>query len=411
MNNNDNDNMARSHYVFLDFQAERKLKEQHDKERVPRYETYNDEILTYPVFSNHACHDHDARELLGRSIADDYCRRWLHFHTPDTHKLPHAAYAHTLTTQKAEMCKQLAAQNAPRLAVFSAVLFLIIMLTARGHFTLTFLTFTLTGWYWLHTEPGLRKKRQQLVQHTHRLQDVSLQYKELNEQLDCLPPATPTTQFAQLYQQAIGKLLHKTLVSLLQPHELEHLPDALRQHQWQAFALESWGLLQTPLKVTPKMDEWLLADENRLSMAFQPAAGKQAAMYRITYLQIWVVTERGLVMGSGYYDRVANQFIYMQHEFLPYTDLVSFHLSEELLPELPELKQCMPETVYHQHFRKPVQVLTMGTSRGKTYACATAPAHETRQSQKAIMESVGLNTDMQQFKRLLHEKLYRRKAS
>jgi hypothetical protein len=411
MNNNDNDNMARGHYVFLDFLAERKRKEQQDQETDPAYETYNDEVLTYPVFSNHACHDHDARELLGKPIADDYCRRWLHFHTPDTQKLPHAAYAHVLVEQKADMCKQLASLNAPRLAVFSAAIFFIVILTARGHFMLPLLPIALTACFWLYTESSLRHKRQQLVQHTEHLQDLSLQYQELNEQLECLPPAAPATQFAQLYQRAIGQLLHKTLSSLLHPHELDDLPAALRQRQWPAFALESWGILQAPLKATPKINEWLLAEENRLSLAFQPAAGKQAALYRITYLQLWILTERGLAMGSGYYDRVADQYIHTRHEFLPYTDLVSFHLSEEILPESPELKQCMPETVYHQHFRKPVQVLTLETNRGKTYAYAAALAHEMRHSQTASLETVGLNPDLQQFKRLLHEKLYMRKAS
>lgn len=407
MHNNDNDNMARAHAVFLDYLAERNRQSvKYHAGEPAAYQAYNNEVLTYPVFSNHACQDHDARELLGSTVSDDYCRRWLYFHTPDTRKLPHETYVQELKQQEAGLQQQMVALNAPRLALFSVALVFIVILAARGHFLWTLLPIAITLVYALHSEPALRQKRQQLLHTMRHGRQTSLQYRELKEQLDCLPPAATVRQLGLLYQQAIAYLLRQTLSSLLPPAALADLPASLQRRHWQAFALESWGLLQAPLLGKTGAGQWLLDGHNRMAWAFQPPLGKQPALYRLTYLQVWVLTERGVAIGSGYYDRVADQFGYARHEFLPYGHIRGFHLREGLLPEVPTIRQNLPDTLYQQQFRHPVQILVLETEHGKTYRCAAPLARDMRHSQVYTLETVGLNTDLQQFKRLLHEKIY-----
>ena len=416
MNNHDYHQRVMTQYTLREYTQQRQATVQATNETpTPLYQTYADEVLHYPIFTNHACHEHTAKALLGKNLSEDYCRRWLYFHTPDVAKLPHVNYAEQLFTQHTTLRQQLRAIHAPRLALFSLVFLLVIILTARGHFLTTLLPITLLTIFWQYSETAVRRKETEITVHIQHLLKLRSQYWELQDQLDYLPPVIAYPHFAKHYQQAIQNLLCQTLNSLLRPHELANINDALHKRQWRVFGLESWGLLQLPLGNTPAIQQWLLTDENRVLAALQPATQQHATLYRLTYWHLWVLTDQGILMGSAFYERVADQCLQVQQEFIPYTQIAAFEMAQALLPEVSELKTLLPEAVYQTYFQQPVPILTLQTKRGTRWQCAALPQRLACQpSGKPAkfdeLARAGITTDLRELEHLLHARLYMQQA-
>ena len=392
---------------------QRAKKNDNNENRKNIYHKYDDNLLSYPIFYNSACKQHTTAETLqDKPLQDDYCRRWLYFHSPDVTKLPHIPYAAQLMEEVQNLGQQLRRQQAPRLALFSLVFVLVIFLSARGHFALTLLPITLLTAFWLYTDKGIQKKHHEMQYHKQALLNLREQYWQLQDQLANLPTVVEYAHFTHCYKLAIKRLLRQALGSLLQPQELSNIRDNLNKRQWRLFGLESWGVLQLPLQQATELHQWFFTKENHMISAFQPATSIQNnTLYRLTYLQLWVLTEHGVLMSSGFYERVANQILHLQQEFIPYTQIAAFEITETLLPEHEPLKTCLPETIHQQYFQQPITVFNLQTKRGVCWQCAALPKpHTQTHPQNSVLADFGIATDLTTLERLLHERLYMQQA-
>ncbi len=418
MTNNEYQTMAMSNHMLREFQEQCKQQEAiaiaADVETKPDYQQFQDEVLAYPIFSNHACSNHDAKELLTAGAEEAYGERWHFFYTPDPWKLPHIQYQQQMDTHLDTLKQRLLNLNSPRLILFSITFFVIILLVMRGHFLLPILPIMALSGYWYRSELKITETQQALHEHMNKMDALEKQQQGMAHQLDSLPPPTGLEQLHHLYQQAVEHLFQDTLLELLNPTELGDLSQTLKQQRWEGFITESWGHLQLPL---PAQENTALTrkllDEAHIplsAMQDDPYKRKGHNLYRLQYLHVWILTQTGLLMGRGYFDRVANQFLYEQQEFYPYAQLSHLEIAEQILPEMAALQQRLPDNIYQRYFQKPVTVLSVGTQSGKTYECASLPLNERPFRQTEWKERYGLDTDIQRLSRCLHQHLYKTTA-
>lgn len=408
MNNNEYQTLGMTQHMLREFRAQcnqRQESEQQRQQFQADYPRLGNELLDYPIFTNHTCPQHAATELLAPEMNEAHCQRWRFFFTPDPHQLPHESHALALNQQLAMLKHQYRTATSPRLAALFAAVLTIILLVMRGHFLLPLAPIGALAWYWLRSERQSRQARQDLIQHLEQMKTLHQQQETLQHQLASLPPTATLEHMQQCYQQAIAQLFRRTLQRVLRPHELDDLHKVLSKRHWQGFITESWGHLQLPLhgKADKQIHTLLLDSANNGLMAMQNAAHgrKGDNIFRVQYLHLWVLTERGLLLGCGYYDRVTDQFLQEQYEFYPYAQLTQVRLSEQTLPELPALKAALPDNVHRHYFHAPVTVLSVTTASGKTHECSilpTSPRHEWR-------DSYGLDTDIHRLNRHLHERI------
>lgn len=412
MANNDFQTLMMTHYMLREFQEQRKQQESESTESnmVGEYQHFHDEVLTYPIFSNHACGNQSAKELLATGTEENYCQRWRFFYVPEPNKLPQISYQQQMETDLKELQQRLRILNSPRLILFVSTFFMIIFLVMRGHFLLPVIPIIALAWYWYVSELKIQQAQEQLRQHQEELHKLINQQEGMAHQLDSLPPPAGLAQLGHFYQQAVEHLLRNTLLHVLAPHELGELSCTLKTHQWEGFITESWGYLQIPLpaQANSSISRFLLDETHTMLNALQddPFGRKGHSLYRLQYLHLSILTQRGLLMGQGYYDRVANQFLFEQHEFYPYSQIKHIHLAEQALPELPLLKGRLPETIYQRYFQQPVSILSVGTAEGKTYECASLPVSERPFRQTEWQDRYGLDADMQKLSRRLQQRIH-----
>lgn len=413
MANNDYQTLMMTYSMLRDFQQQCKQQEAESsaENKQPKYQRFQDEVLEYPIFSNHACGNLDAKELLAAGTEESYLRRWRFFYAPEPEKMPQNDYQQEMEGQLLALEQRQRALNSPRLILFAATFVLIIFLVMRGHFLLPVLPIGALAWYWYVSELKARQVQAQLRQHYAEVNGLLAQRDSMAQRLGSLPPPADLEHFAQHYREAVERLLRNTLLHVLAPDELGNLSHSLRNQRWEGFMTESWGYLQLPLPAQANTDSnRMLLDESHIMLSAlqdDPLGRKGFSVFRLQYLHLWILTQRGLLMGRAYYDRVANRFLHEEHEFYPYPQLVHIHLAEHPLPEMEQLKQRLPEYLYQRYFQQPVTVLSVGTRDGKVHECASLPISERPFRQKVWKESYGLDSDMQRLNRCLHERLYR----
>ena len=412
MHNNDYNNMVMTYAVLHDYgDQQNTLARIKDSETIPHYVVHDHEVLTYAIFANPACQPQEARELLATPLSEDFCRRWLFFYRADSSKLPHVPYVATLLEQQIGLQHDLARLNAPRLAAFSGSWLIMIVLLARGHFWLVVGTIASLLWYWLNTEPGLRHKRQQLQLHAQQLDAIGEQYQQLHAQLDYLPPAASFAQLQTIYQQAAVSLWQETVANVVREYELQEVRTVLEHRHWPAFVVDSWGWLQIPFEPDSTLSQYLCDPSHQALAALQPATEDQSTLFRLTYLQIMVLTDHRLLLGRGYYDRVQDKFIAKHFEAIPYQRLLDLQISQDLLPEHACVQNSLPTTLYQAYFRQPVQIITLNSQEYKPWICAKLTSDKALNHQQHPLETVGLKTDLAQLRRLLTEKLTMQQAN
>ncbi|WGZ92802.1 MAG: hypothetical protein QJT81_13245 [Candidatus Thiothrix putei] len=412
MTDNEYQSMAMSQYMLREFREQ--CKQQQDAKTQENtkldYQQFDHEVLTYPIFSNHACGNHDAKELLKTNSEEAYCERWRVFYEPDPWKLPQINYQKQLDEQLEVLKQSLFHLNSPRLILFMATFIVIILLVMRGHFLLPSVPILALAGYWYASERKIRATQQLLGKHLDKMQALDIQKESIAHQLESLPPPAMLTQLNTEYQQAVAKLFHNTLLYVLPPAECSNLSQTLRQQRWEGFIMESWGYLQLPLAAQQHTEirHTLLDDQHIPLVAMQddPYKRKGYSVYRVQYLHLWILTQRGLLMGRGYFDRVAKQFLYEQQEFYPYAQLSHLELTEQHLPEEPLLKQRLPEHLYQRYFQQAVSVMSIKTVTGKSYECAALPVSERPFRQTEWQERYRLDTDIQHLNRCLHQRMY-----
>ncbi len=406
MNNNDVNQLAMTHYVLRDYLAIRAQKPSHRSiETLSTYIPEDNEVLHYAVFTNPACPDQTAKTLIGKSLMDDYCRRWLYFYTPQAAKLPHVACVSELLLEQKQAQTQLTTFASPRLALFTVSWGLIVFLMARGHFFLTLLPILVTIWYWFKTETKVIQKRQQLRVCQQKLEQTSHGYKILGEQLQRLPNPTTKAELADYYERALASLVRLTITNLLQPTQLRDWPLLIERGYWPSFIVESWAALQLSLITDTSIANLLLAPEQKALTALVADKIPAATVYRLTYIQVMVMADSGLLLGRGIYDRVTDQFLHTQTELLAYEQLQNCQVKEMVLSEQPALKNQISEPLYQDHYAQPVQVLTINTTLDESYMSArpmlSGPKRET------TLGNLSLSHDLIQFKQLLNQKIAR----
>jgi hypothetical protein len=413
MANNDYQTLMMTYSMLRDFQQQCKQQEAESsaENKQPKYQRFQDEVLEYPIFSNHACGNLDAKELLAAGTEESYLRRWRFFYAPEPEKMPQNDYQQEMEEQLLALEQRQRALNSPRLTLFAVTFVLIIFLVMRGHFLLPILPIGALTWYWYVSELKARQVQAQLRRHYTEVNGLLAQRDTMAQRLGSLPPPADLEHFAQHYREAIERLLRNTLLHVLAPDELGNLPHSLKNQHWEGFMTESWGYLQLPLPAQANTDSnRMLLDESHIMLSAlqdDPLGRKGFSVFRLQYLHLWILTQRGLLMGRAYYDRVANRFLHEEHEFYPYPQLAHIHLAEHPLPEMEQLKQRLPEYLYQRYFQQPVTVLSVGTSDGKVHECASLPVSERPFRQKVWKEGYGLDSDMQRLNRCLHERLYR----
>lgn len=407
MNNNEYQTLGMAQHMLREFRTQCNQRQETDQQH-PQFQVVpphlSNELLEYPIFTNHTCAKQTATELLAPEITESHYQRWLFFFTPDAHQLPHESHILSLNQQLVMHKHQYRSATSPRLAVLLVAVLITIMLVMRGHFFLSSIPIGLLIGYWLHSERQLRHIRQNLIQQLQQIKTLKQQQKLLQQQLTHLPAPATLKNMQQHYRQAIEQLFRCTLQQVLPPHELDTLDNVLEKHHWQGFIAESWGHLQLPLhsKAEKPIYSLLLDSANHSLIAMQNVAHgrKGDNIFRVQYLHVWVMTERGLLLGCGYYDRVMDQFLHEQYEFYPYTQLTQVRLSEQTLPELPVLKTALPDNVHRHYFHAAVTVLSVTTMNGKIHECAllpTSPRPEWR-------DNYQLDTDIHRLNRCLHER-------
>jgi hypothetical protein len=413
MTNNEYQTLGMSQHMLREFRVQCNQREQAalDADKQPiAYPSFSQELLTYPIFSNHACNDQNAQELLAEGVQEDDCQRWRFFYTPDPDKLPHESRWELMNQQLATLKHRYRNMTSPRLAVFSGAVLMIIFLVMRGHFLLPALPILLLVWYWHYSGENLRQARLELITHLQQMGELHEQAATIRHQFDSLPPPAEVGHLKQLYHKAVEQLLRNTLLHVLRPHELGNMADVLKKYRWEGFITESWGLLQVPLKSqeNSEISQTLLDESNIALSALQRELNgrKGETLFRVQYLHIWLLTESGLLHGYAYYDRVMDYFLHEEHAFYPYAQLAHSRITEQPLPEQASLKQHLPDTLHRRYFRQPLTIFSVGTVAGKNHECALLPATERPLHQTQWLDSYGLDADVSRLNRRLHERMY-----
>lgn len=404
MTNNEYTMLGMTHHMLRELRAHRLQQAELlalEREPPPVYPTLDNEVLSYPLFTNPGCTDLPATELLSDSMTEEQCRRWRFFYTPDPDKLPHESHWERLNQQLAELKHRYRTATAPRLVALVISIFAIMLLVARGHFMLPIIPITALAAYWFHSETQLRKARQALIVHLQEMEKLYTQRETIQHQLDSLPPPADVDDMQTCYTHAVDKLLQNTLAQLLPFQAVQNPADALHKHYWQGFITESWAYQQLPLHTTGNLTQVLLDEKNRAMLALHPDSRGRHSLFRLQYLHVWVLTERGVLSGEAYYDRVADAFLYEQHELLPYSDIRRIYLVEQALPDYPALKTLLPDSLHKRYLRQPLGVLSMETVSGKVHNCVL-PLHNTPQQSDEWEKSLGVKTDMTELNRQLH---------
>lgn len=405
MDNKQYQALGMSQHMLREFQAQRKanVEAAHQQQAVFAYQQFNSDVLSYPIFSNRTCSTVEATAL--RSRADDlgFCQRWRFFYEPETEKLPQNDYQQGLEAHTHVLEQRLRSLNSPRLAIFAATFLLVIWLMARGHFLLVaFPIIGLVG-YWLFAERKIRQVQAQLKHHYAELEQFLAHRAQMAAQLSGLPLPAAFSHFQQLYQRAIQQLFAHTVAQVLAEHEYADITQVLKKQGWQGFIGESWGYLQPHQPFTDKQ-------HIALSAFCDDPTRKGHTLFRLQYLQVWVATQRGLLLGQAYYDRVADQFLYEQHEFFSYAELRHVMFSEQIL-DAPALHEQLPSDVYERFFHKPTKCLRLTTASGQVLEFVALPSAERPLRQTVWKDQYGLNGDLEHLNRCLHEWLYPREAA
>jgi hypothetical protein len=404
MTNNEYQMLGMTFHMLREFQGQRNQQAEllaREREPEPVYPSFSDELFTYPIFTNPGSEDQTAPELLADKLSEEQCQRWRLFFAPQVDKLPHAAYWEAMNQQLAELKHRYRTITSPRLAMLGAVTLIIMGLVAKGHFLLPALPILALGIYWYHSEGRLRKARHTLIRHVQEMEKLYTQRENLQNQLDSLPPAASMADMQACYTQAVTRLLQNTLAQLLPPRDIQQPAELLHNRKWQAFLAEGWGYQQLPLHTSANLTRLLLEGNPALLALHSDSRGKNT-LFRVQYLHVWVLTERGILSGEAYYDRVTDTFLREQHELVPYTDLRRVYLTEQSLPEYAALRELLPDSLHKRYFRQPLGILTLETASGKTHTCALPPLNPVRQG-TGWADSIGLQTDMGELARQLRE--------
>lgn len=408
MDNNEYQTLGMSQHMLREFRAQcnqRQADAQQRQHTPPDYPRYADELLQYPIFTNHTCPNHTATELL-KGVQEEQCQRWRFFFTPDPKQLPHESQWLAMNQQLAMLKHQYRTATSPRLAALAAAVLSIILLVMRGHFLLPAIPILMLSGYWYHSGRHLRQARHRLIGHLETMQRLSAQVEQFQHQLDSLPPPATPEHLQQRYQTAVETLFRNTLSHVLRPHEIGDLSRVLGKQRWQGFITESWGHLQLPLNLpeNAQISPLLLDEANTGLAAMQNAAHgrKGDNIFRVQYLNLCILTQRGLLLGFAYYDRVMDEFLYEQHLFHPYQHITEVSFTEQTLPNHATLKQWLPDNVYRHYFHAPVTVLSIHTQTGKHHTCAALPT-----SPRPLWRDLyGLDNDTGRLSRHLRERVY-----
>lgn len=394
-----------SQYMLREFQAQRRATaEAANQEQTGfAYQHFSGDLLDYPIFSNPACSNIEATVL--RHKADDlnYCQRWRFFYEPDVQQLPQNDYQQRLEDHTQVLEQRLRSVNSPRLATFAAMFSLVVWLVARGHFVLVAFPIMVLAGYWLLTENKIRQVQAVLQHHYAELEQFLVHREQMAEQLKQLPLPIPLSHFQQGYQRAIEQLLTHTVAQVLAEHEYADINQVLKKQGWQGFIGESWGYLQTQQPVAVQQSPAFTALRDDPLRKGQP-------LFRLPYLQVWIATQRGLLLGRAYYDRVADQFLYEQHEFFSYAELRHVALTEQVL-DFPVMQARLPSELYARFFQQPVKCLRISTTNGQALEFVALPHSERPLRHTLWKDLYGLNADLEHLSRCLYEYLYSRQAA
>lgn len=396
-----------SQYMLREFQAQRKA-DAANLEFAPRYQQFNDELLQYPIFSNHACSDQNAAELLEHHTDLAYCQRWRFFYDPQPEKLPQNAYQEELIQQKLQLEQKLRSLNSPRLILFAATFLLTIVLVMQGKFLLPFVPITLLVAYWVWSGRHVRQVQAQLDRHYAEIDRLLQQRDTMAHQMASLPPAAHVADFHVLAQRAIGQVLDKTLAQVLPVHERSDLRQALRKRGWEGYLFETWGYLQLalPSQAAHPLRGHLLDVAQAKLCAFQDLQpARSGSLFRLPYLQVAILTQQGLLLGRCFYDRVADRLLGEQYEFFSYTRLQHVQVAEQALPPISGWEEMLPPAVKRRFFQHAVPVLSILPANTAAVELAGLPKGEKQSASQFWRDYYGLDNDLHRFGRALLARL------
>lgn len=412
MTNNEYQMLGMSQYMLREF---RERCNQHEQEATEtdtkiEYPHYNNEILGYSIFNNHACSPQNAEELIAIGVPENY-RHWRFFFKPEPEQLPHLNQLSLMKQQKEQLEQSVRTTTAPLMLLAGVAIASFILLLLRGHQALSWVTLMIGLSLWFFSSEKTRALHEKQAEHNKETWQLAEQHNSLLSQLEGLPSPASLTELSERYRSAVGRLLRDALLEVLRPHEIGNLTDTLHNKLWDGFITESWGYLQVPLKAQEgsEINRILLNPESISLNALQDEAygRKRLNIYRVQYLHIWILTGQGLLMGRAWFDRVTDNFLYEEHEFYPYAQLTHVRITEQILPEYPALKERFPDNIHRRFFRQSVTTISIGTTLGKTYECALPPASERSTRQTEWLDRYGLDSDMSRLNRRLHEHLYK----
>lgn len=407
MTNNEYQMLGMTYHMLREFREQRNQQaEQLEREReaLSVYPALSDELFDYPIFANPVGQDQAAPELLADKLSEEQCQRWRFFLAPDPDKLPHPAHWEKLNQALAELKYRYRTATSPRLVLLGATTLAIMVLVAKGYFLLPSIPILILATYWYLSEGNLRTARHALIRHLQEMEKLYAQRESLQNQLDSLPPPASMADMQGSYAQAVSRLLRNTLAQILHPRDIQQSAALLQTRNWRGFLAESWGYQQLPLHHSSASLNRLLLEGNQALLSLHSDSRGKNTLFRVQYLHVWVLAERGILSGEAYYDRVTDTFLREQHELIPYTDLRRVYLTEQSLPEYPPLKELLPDNLHKRHFRQPLGVLTMETASGKTHTCALPPLNHVRQD-SGWAEGMGLQGDMGELARQLRERI------
>lgn len=405
MTNNEYHMLGMTHHMLREFHKQRNQKQAlltPELAPLPVYPAFDDEVFSYPIYTNPGCQNLTANELLADNMTEEQCRRWRFFFNPEADKLPHESQWQILNQQLAELKYRYRISSTPRFISLAACVMMIILLVARGHFLLSIIPIGALMTYWFRSENRLRKARHALIRHLQEMEHLYNQRDNIQHQLDSLPPPADIASMQADYIQAITRLLQRSLTRVLPQTDALEPATALHKHQWQGFLVESWAYQQLPLHAAASLTQTLLDAKDAAMLAVQTDSRGKNTLFRLQYLHIWVLAERGLLSAEAYYDRVTDTFIYEQHELLPYSNIRRISLVEQILPEYPALKTVLPDSLHRRYLCQPIGVLSLEMMSGVTHTCALPPASFTQYG-KDWTDNIGLKTDMAELNRLLHK--------
>ncbi|MFN3786262.1 MAG: hypothetical protein ACK4RS_05420, partial [Thiothrix sp.] len=325
MDNEQYQAVGMSQYMLREFQAQRRAHAEAAtrSQTVFSYQHFSHDLLSYPIFTNPACGSIETIELQHNADDAHYCQRWHFFYEPNIAQLPQNDYQQRLEEHTWVLEQRLRILNSPRLAAFAAMFVLMLWLIARGHFMLVVVPIVVLAGYWLVTGNKIRQAQAELKHHYAELANFLVHRKRMAEQLSQLVRPAPLSHFQQRYQHAIEQLLAHTVAQVLAEREYTNIAQMLKKQGWRGFIGESWSYLQTHQAVGEPLPIALAAFRD------DPLRQRQT-LFRLSYLQVWIVTQHGLLLGKAHYDRVADQFLYEQHEFFSYAELRHVAIDEQV---------------------------------------------------------------------------------